>query len=71
MTSTQKVKYRLPFFEAFPRAFLSTRAIIYVWASHTSSASRCRSPNDSNGKFVFGLLAESRSPMLHIKSLLL
>lgn len=61
MTSTQKVKDRLQFCEAFPRAFLSKCAIIYVWATHTSSASG--TPNDSNGKVVFRMLAESRSPM--------
>lgn len=61
MISTQNVKYGLQFCEAFPRAVLPTSAIIFVWASHTDSASRCGTPNDSNGKVVFGLLAESRS----------
>lgn len=68
MTSTQKAKYRLQFYEAFPRAFLSTCAFIYVWASHATSTPRCRTPYDSNGEVMFELLTESRSPMLHLTS---
>lgn len=63
--------YRLQFCEAFTRAFFLTRAKIHMKASHISSTARCRTRNDFNGDIVVGQLAESRSPALHITSLVL